>query len=113
MKGRMPSHIPWGYLCLTSIGLVMGCAQISIPTGGAKDTAPPVPLVVDPPSGTRNWKPGTLRVTWDEFVEVKDAKEFSAYDLMQREKLIIDEAALDLIEKRLTGTVREKKSDEA
>lgn len=52
----------------------MGCAQISTPTGGEKDTSAPVPLVVDPPSGTRNWKPGILRVTWDEFVEVKDAR---------------------------------------
>ncbi len=43
-----------------------------------------------------------------EFVEVKVAGDFSAYDLMQREKLIIDEDALDVIEKRLTGAVKEK-----
>lgn len=34
-------------------------------------------------------------------VEVKTAKDFSAYDLMQREKVIIDEDALEAIEKRL------------
>lgn len=43
-----------------------------------------------------------------DFVEIKNAGEFSAFDLMQREKLLIDEDALDVIEKRLTGTVKEK-----
>ncbi|MBU9889908.1 MAG: 50S ribosomal protein L4 [Candidatus Omnitrophica bacterium] len=43
-----------------------------------------------------------------EFVDVKSANEFSAYDVMQREKLIIDEEAVDLIEKRLLGPGKEK-----
>ncbi len=43
-----------------------------------------------------------------DFVDVKSANEFSAYDVMQREKLIIDEDALESIEKRLLGTVKEK-----
>lgn len=43
-----------------------------------------------------------------DFVDIKSANEFSAYDVMQREKLIIDEEALDPIEKRLLGTVKEK-----
>jgi len=43
-----------------------------------------------------------------EKIEVKTAGEFSAYDVMQREKLVIDEAAVELIEKRLAGTVTEK-----
>jgi large subunit ribosomal protein L4 len=56
-----------------------------------------------------------------ERIAVKTAAEFSAYDVMQREKLIIDEAAVETIEKRLAVTaVAEKpakkskeKSDEA
>jgi large subunit ribosomal protein L4 len=43
-----------------------------------------------------------------ERIEVKTAMEFSAYDVMQRPKLVIDEAALELIEKRLAVTAKEK-----
>ena len=43
-----------------------------------------------------------------ERIEVKTALEFSAYDVMQREKLVIDEAAVETIEKRLAVPVKEK-----
>jgi len=43
-----------------------------------------------------------------ERIEVKTAGEFTAYDVMQREKLVIDEAALELIEKRLAVAAKEK-----
>ncbi len=43
-----------------------------------------------------------------ERVEVKVAAEFSAYDVMQREKIVIDEAAVELIEKRLAAPAKEK-----
>lgn len=43
-----------------------------------------------------------------ERIEVKTAAEFSAYDVMQREKLVIDETAIELIEKRLTVAAKEK-----
>lgn len=43
-----------------------------------------------------------------ERIEVKTAAEFSAYDVMQREKIVIDEAAVETIEKRLAGMAKEK-----
>ena len=43
-----------------------------------------------------------------ERIEVKTAAEFTAYDVMQREKLVIDEAAVELIEKRLAVTAKGK-----
>ncbi|HNX67933.1 MAG TPA: 50S ribosomal protein L4 [Candidatus Omnitrophota bacterium] len=46
-----------------------------------------------------------------EFVEIRKAGDFSAYDLMQKEKLVIDEGAMDVIEKRLTGIVKEKTNE--
>jgi large subunit ribosomal protein L4 len=56
-----------------------------------------------------------------ERIAVKTAAEFSAYDVMQREKLVIDEAAIETIEKRLAVTPvaakpakkSKEKSDEA
>lgn len=79
MRGRGNRPVKAGLalracLWVTGISGVVGCAQISQPSGGPRDAAPPVPVYVDPPSGTRNWIPGTLRVTWDEYVEVKDAR---------------------------------------
>ena len=43
-----------------------------------------------------------------ERIEVRTAAEFSAYDVMQREKLVIDEAAIETIEKRLAVPAKEK-----
>jgi large subunit ribosomal protein L4 len=46
-----------------------------------------------------------------ERIEVKMAAEFSAYDVMQREKLVIDEDAVELIEKRLAVKAKEKSGE--
>lgn len=46
-----------------------------------------------------------------EWIELKTATEFSAYDVMQREKLVIDEAAVETIEKRLAVAVKEKSNE--
>ncbi len=46
-----------------------------------------------------------------ERIEVKTAAEFTAFDVMQRAKLVIDEAAVELIEKRLAVTAKEKSSE--
>ena len=55
---------------------------------------------------TTNLKRASLNMR--ERIEVKTAADFTAYDVMQREKLVIDEAALELIEKRLAVTAKEK-----
>ncbi len=46
-----------------------------------------------------------------ERIAVKEAADFTAYDVMQREKLVIDEAAIELIEKRLAVTAKEKSKE--
>ncbi len=43
-----------------------------------------------------------------EWIELRTAVELSAYDVMQREKVVIDEAAVDVIEKRLAVAAKEK-----
>ena len=48
-----------------------------------------------------------------ERIAVKAASEFIAYDVMQRAKLVIDEAAIELIEKRLAVTAKEKAQSKA
>ena len=44
-------------------------------------------------------------------VEVVAAKDLNAYDILQREKLVIEEEALPVIEKRLLGDGSSKKAD--
>lgn len=43
-------------------------------------------------------------------VEVREAKNFNAYHVLQKEKLILDKAALDIIEARLIGTKEKTKA---
>jgi len=52
-----------------------GCAQVSSPTGGPVDEAPPVLLAVDPPAGSTNWPGGTVRFVFDEFVQIKNVRD--------------------------------------
>jgi hypothetical protein len=46
-----------------------------------------------------------------EKIAVKEVSDFTAYDVMQRGKLVIDEAAIELIEKRLAVTAKEKSNE--
>lgn len=45
-----------------------GCATTGSPVGGAKDTQGPVLQVVQPPSGTTNYRGQPLELTFDEFL---------------------------------------------
>lgn len=51
--------------------LIMGCAQVSAPTGGPKDETPPLPVRVDPPSESVNLRPDRLVLQFDEFVALR------------------------------------------
>lgn len=59
------------YLLLTS--LMSGCANSSIaPTGGPKDTIPPILLKMNPPQRTTGFKGKELSFTFNEYVQLKD-----------------------------------------
>ncbi len=50
----------------------MGCATIIPPEGGPKDTIPPVLLKAEPGDSTVNFRGRTIRLTFDEYVDLKD-----------------------------------------
>lgn len=54
--------------------LVAGCAQVGSPGGGGRDETPPAVVSADPAFGTTNWSGSRLLLTFDEFVQVKDAR---------------------------------------
>lgn len=49
-----------------------GCAQIGMPTGGPKDTLPPVLLAVQPNEGTTNFTGNIIRFTFNEYIDLKE-----------------------------------------
>ena len=52
-----------------------GCAKITTPTGGPKDTTPPKVLKVEPPDGTVRFGEKHIRIWFDEFVTVNNPTE--------------------------------------
>lgn len=50
-----------------------GCAQIGMPTGGPKDSLPPVLIQAIPEPNTTNFTGRTIRFTFDEYLDIKDA----------------------------------------
>ena len=55
--------------------VLVGCAQVSAPTGGPVDEDPPQVVSTDPPPGVTDWEGGVVRITFDEYVQVKNVRE--------------------------------------
>ena len=58
--------------CSYSISLLSGCAQISAPTGGAKDTLAPRLMKGKPAGNEINFHDNKLSFTFDEYVDLKN-----------------------------------------
>ena len=56
-------------------GIVCSCANISYPSGGEKDTTPPVILKSVPENGTLNFSNKQIELTFDEYIELKNLEE--------------------------------------
>ena len=52
-----------------------GCAQIGIPTGGTKDTLPPVLIKAIPVEGSRNVSSNKITLDFDEYIDVTDLQQ--------------------------------------
>ena len=52
--------------------LSTGCAQIGMPTGGPRDSTPPVLLNATPPNNTIHFKGKNIVLTFDEYVHLQD-----------------------------------------
>lgn len=59
-------------LCYLLSILGSGCAQIGMPTGGPKDTIPPVLLKSVPPNRTLHFTGNRVTFTFDEYVHIQD-----------------------------------------
>ena len=65
------------------------CATIMTPTGGPKDTLPPVITMMTPDNFTKNFKNRRIYIEFDEFVQLKDQqKEFFTSPQMKKKPTI-------------------------
>ena len=67
MSARLP-----GYILLILLVLSAGCANITAPTGGRKDTIPPKLVTIDPPDSLKNTKVTRLEMHFNEYITVTD-----------------------------------------
>lgn len=61
------------WLLIQTIAMLGSCAQISAPTGGPRDSLPPVLLKADPAIKAVNVQNNKITFTFNEYVEVKEA----------------------------------------
>ncbi|MEP6594552.1 MAG: Ig-like domain-containing domain [Ginsengibacter sp.] len=54
---------------------ISGCAQIISPTGGKRDSIPPVLLFANPPNGTTNFKGNRITLNFDEYIVIDQLRE--------------------------------------
>src|SRR6185437_5995187 len=53
-----------------------GCAQIGMPTGGPRDTIPPVLLNSNPPNKTTHFDASRITFTFNEYVHLQDLQKY-------------------------------------
>lgn len=73
MKQSFLLFIGLGCLLYALSTLHAGCAQIGMPTGGPKDSLPPVLVEVTPPHNSTQFTGKTIRFTFNEYLDIKDA----------------------------------------
>lgn len=72
------SHLLYFILCVSLIGLVLimgsGCAQIGAPTGGPRDSLPPVLISSNPKLLTTNFTADKINLVFDEYIDLQDVQ---------------------------------------
>lgn len=70
----------WFLLLMTPVFLyavatfLQGCAQIGMPTGGPKDSIPPVLIKAEPAERSLRFTGNKITLTFDEYIDVQDAQ---------------------------------------
>lgn len=59
-------------LCFILLLAIINCARRGNPSGGPKDETPPVLIKANPDTNTTNFKGKKIKLTFDEFVKLKD-----------------------------------------
>lgn len=62
-------------ILFTLIIYLYACAQVVSPTGGPRDTAAPIVLNTEPPSGSTNFKAKEIIIEFDEYIQLANLNE--------------------------------------
>lgn len=66
---RKLRHIP---IAAVVFLFIAACATMVPPQGGPRDTTPPVVEECDPPNRSKNFEPGRVKITFNEFIQLSD-----------------------------------------
>lgn len=72
IKGKIPYIIVAAFAWIV---IVSSCANIGMPTGGAKDTIPPVLTGTSPEFAATNFNGNEVRLTFNEYLNINDVSE--------------------------------------
>ncbi|MEO5984474.1 MAG: Ig-like domain-containing protein [Ferruginibacter sp.] len=67
-----------------------GCAQISAPTGGPRDTIAPVLIRANPPNQSVNFRGNKVELTFDEYIDVHDVQQNVLVSPLQKNNPVIN-----------------------
>jgi len=60
------------YIVLIGFTILAGCAKVVAPTGGPKDEEHPLIVEINPPDNSVNFDKDEVRITFNEFIQLKD-----------------------------------------
>jgi hypothetical protein len=63
------------FLIVIVISIIAGCARMAAPTGGPKDEQHPLIVEINPASYTTNFDSKLVKITFDEFIQLKDLQQ--------------------------------------
>jgi hypothetical protein len=74
LTGRTEKYISYGIAIGSGMLalLFFGCAKVGAPTGGLKDTNPPVYIEAEPANGAVNFTGDEVNISFDEYITLKD-----------------------------------------
>jgi hypothetical protein len=91
LNGRTEKY----FLCRVVTGtgvlslLFFGCAKVGAPTGGLKDTNPPVYIEAEPANGSVNFSGDEIEITFDEYIQLKDQNREVIFSPPMKKKPVI------------------------
>ena len=66
---------PFIFPIIITMLVAVRCANPVAPTGGSKDTNPPVIIALEPPNGTTDFQEGQFRLSFDEFIQLNNVND--------------------------------------
>lgn len=82
-------HLGWLLPAVILIWFSGGCAQIGMPTGGARDSLAPVIVRTNPPMGATNFRGRVITFQFDEYIELQDLQNNFSYTPFQNQSPVV------------------------